>query len=118
MTTAVDNIIRNARGLSLAGTRITLYDLLDYLAKDWPPALIAHRLGLTNEQVNGALAYLAEHRDEVEAEYRQIVREASEIRHYWATRNESRLSALRDKPSDQSELRAKIQAQKARLGLT
>ena len=32
-------VVRTERGLSIAGTRITLYDVMDYLKADWPPKL-------------------------------------------------------------------------------
>ncbi len=33
-------IIRTERGLTIAGTRITLYDVMDYLKAQYPPKLI------------------------------------------------------------------------------
>lgn len=33
-------IIRTERGLTIAGTRITLYDVMDYLTSGWFPQLI------------------------------------------------------------------------------
>ena len=30
-------VVRTPGGLFIAGTRITLYDVMDYLAADWPP---------------------------------------------------------------------------------
>ena len=29
-------VVRTSRGLSIAGTRITLYDVMDYLTAGWP----------------------------------------------------------------------------------
>jgi hypothetical protein len=40
MTTTVNRrlaIIRTERGLTIAGTRITLYDVMDYLTAQYPP---------------------------------------------------------------------------------
>lgn len=31
-------VIRTSRGLSIAGTRITLYSIMDYLYAGWPPS--------------------------------------------------------------------------------
>jgi hypothetical protein len=39
-------VIRTERGLTIAGTRITLYDVLDYLYAGWPRKLIRDRLDL------------------------------------------------------------------------
>jgi hypothetical protein len=41
-------IVRRAdRGLCLAGKRVTLYLIMDYLTAGWPPHLIRHWLDLT-----------------------------------------------------------------------
>ncbi|NES01226.1 MAG: DUF433 domain-containing protein, partial [Symploca sp. SIO1B1] len=33
-------IIRTERGLTIAGTRITLYDIMDYVIEHYPPKFI------------------------------------------------------------------------------
>ena len=43
------SIILTERGLTIAGTRITLYDVMDYLKVQYPPKLIREKLGLNNE---------------------------------------------------------------------
>jgi uncharacterized protein (DUF433 family) len=48
-------VVRTERGLSIAGTRITLYDVLNYLKADWPANLIQHWLNLTEAQMVGVL---------------------------------------------------------------
>jgi uncharacterized protein (DUF433 family) len=50
-------IIRTERGLTIAGTRITLYDVMDYVTAEYPPKFIRGMLNLTDEQVNAALSY-------------------------------------------------------------
>ncbi len=55
MTLASDQqavIIRTERGLMIAGTRITLYDVMDYVTAQYPPQFIRGMLNLTDEQVN------------------------------------------------------------------
>ncbi|MUG91881.1 DUF433 domain-containing protein [Scytonema sp. UIC 10036] len=72
MTLAPDQqgaVIRTERGLTIAGTRITLYDVMDYLTERYPPEFIRAMLSLTDEQMNSALSYIDAHREEVEAEY-------------------------------------------------
>ena len=87
-------VMRTERGLSVIGTRITLYAILDYLHADWPPKLIQEWLNLSEAQMAGVLTYLAEHREEVETEYQEVVRRAAEIREYWDTRNRERFPGL------------------------
>jgi uncharacterized protein (DUF433 family) len=118
-TTTLTNIIRTSRGLTIAGTRITLYDVMDYVTPGWPPKLIRDRLNLTEEQIDGALAYIDAHRAEVEDEYQQVLREAAENRQYWEARNRERLAKLATQRSgtDHPELRRKLREEKARLGI-
>jgi uncharacterized protein (DUF433 family) len=49
-------IIRTERGLTIAGTRITVYDIMDYLNAGWTPKLIPGWLRLADEQLNAALS--------------------------------------------------------------
>ena len=54
-------IIRTERGLAISGTRITIYDVMDYLKAQYPPKLIREKLGLNDRQVDSALAYIETH---------------------------------------------------------
>lgn len=110
-------VVRTSRGLSIAGTRITLYALLDYLHAEWPPKLIQAWFSLTDTQMEEVLAYIAAHHDEVEREYRQVVRQAEETRRYWDERNRDRLARRPSTPltPDQAALQAKLQAWKDKV---
>jgi hypothetical protein len=44
-------VVRTGRGLSVAGTQITLYRVMDYIKADWPPKLIQAVLNLTDKQI-------------------------------------------------------------------
>jgi len=115
--TPQNTVVRTSRGLSIAGTRITLYDVMDYLTADWPPKLIQHWLNLTDQQIADVMEYIETNRAEVEAEYQLVLQQAEEIRQYWEARNRDRLAeiaALPPKPG-QEEIRAKLQAWKAKL---
>jgi hypothetical protein len=110
-------VIRTERGLSIAGTRITLYDVMDYVTACYPPKLIREKLCLTDEQVNVALAFIEENRALVEAEYQEVLQIAEENRQYWEERNRehfARIAQLPPKPGTEA-LWAKLQAWKARL---
>jgi uncharacterized protein (DUF433 family) len=110
-------IVRTERGLTIAGTRITLYDIMDYIKDDWPARLIEHRLNLTERQVADALGYIETHRTEVETEYQEVLKQAQEIRAYWEERNRERLMANGSHLhfSGQEQLWEKLQAHKARI---
>src|SRR5690348_17521941 len=87
-------------GLAISGTRITLYTILEYLHDQWPPDLIRDWLGLSERRIAGALAYITAHRDEVEAEYQQVLRESEENRRYWEERNRERLARSEEHTSE------------------
>ena len=110
-------VVETSRGLSIAGTRLTLYDIMDYLTADWPPELIRDWFDLTDEQTADVMDYIETHRAQVEAEYQLVLQQAEETRRYWEGRNEARLAkvaALPPKPG-QEEVRAKLAAWKATL---
>jgi phage terminase Nu1 subunit (DNA packaging protein) len=109
-------VVRTERGLSIAGTRITLAGVMDYVTEGWPPKLIRDWLNLTDEQIDGVMHYIATHRAEVEEEYRQVLADAEEERQYWETRNQEQAARLATLPpgSDNPEARAKLAAAKAK----
>jgi uncharacterized protein (DUF433 family) len=115
--TSQPTVIRTSRGLSIAGTRITLYSLLDYLHAGWPSHLIRDEFNLADHQMTEVMRYIETHRDEVEAEYQAVLQQAEENRRYWEARNKERLfrtAAPPPKPG-QEKLRAKLQAAKEKL---
>jgi uncharacterized protein (DUF433 family) len=110
-------IVRTERGLTIAGTRITLYDVMDYYKSHYPPKLIGDILSLTAQQVNDAFSYIEANRAEVEAEYQTVLEAAEEIRQYWEERNRERLAEISKLPPPPGREIAweKLQAQKAKL---
>jgi len=112
-------IIRTERGLTIEGTRITLYDVMDHLVAGWTPKLILHWLPLTEAQLNAALSYIDTNRTEVEAEYQTILEATQEMRKYWEDKNRERLAQITKLPPKpgQEELHAKLQAWKVKLRL-
>ncbi|NMG10271.1 DUF433 domain-containing protein [Brasilonema sp. UFV-L1] len=110
-------IIQTERGLTIAGTRITLYDVMDYVSAQYPPKFIRAMLSLTDEQMNAALSYIKAHRAEVEAEYQTILQEAEELRQYWEEQNRELFARIAAKPPTPGTeaIRAKLQAAKAKF---
>jgi uncharacterized protein (DUF433 family) len=113
-------VIRTERGLSVAGTRVTLYDVMDYVTAGWPPKLIRDRLNLTDQQVTDVMEYIDAHRPEVEAEYQHVLQEAEDARRYWEDLNRDRFERLAATPvdPDRKHLRAKLEEWKSRLDQT
>ncbi|HEX6819187.1 MAG TPA: DUF433 domain-containing protein [Ktedonobacterales bacterium] len=117
MDTDRSSIIRRPdKGLTISGTRVTLYALLDYIHAGWPDGEIRDWLNLTDEQLRGALEYIAEHRDEVEAEYQEVVRKAADRRRFWEERLRDHLT--RNPPpsptAEKAVLYAKLAEQRGR----
>lgn len=123
MTTVANEhptMIRTERGLSIAGTRITVYDVMEYVTAEWPPQLIRARLDLTDQQMTDVMSYIDLHRAEVEAEYQTVLQTAQEIRRYWEERNRERLAQIAAQPPKpgQEAIRKKLQAWKMKIEST
>lgn len=112
---ANNGIARTERGFVIAGTRITLYDVMGYVTAGYPAALIREKLHLAEPQVEAALDYIAAHRAEGEAEYRKVLAGAEENRAYWEARRPRRPELDGGStPAERAEaLRAKLARQAA-----
>ncbi|NJK27493.1 MAG: DUF433 domain-containing protein [Coleofasciculaceae cyanobacterium SM2_3_26] len=110
------SIIRTERGLTIAGTRITLYDVMDYVKAGYPQKFIGALFDLSEEQINAALAYIEANQTEVEAEYQQVLQEAEELRQYYEEQNRDRVTRIGTLPPPPGLEAAweKLQASKAR----
>ncbi|MEL7035642.1 MAG: DUF433 domain-containing protein [Cyanobacteria bacterium J06592_8] len=119
MTSGVNQqslIIRTERGLTIAGTRITLYDVMDYVTAQYPPKFIQGLFSLTEEQINAALDYIENNRAKVEAEYQQVLKETEELRQYYEQRNRElfvQIAAQSPKPGQEAAWE-KLRAAKAK----
>jgi len=110
-------IIRTERGLTIAGTRITLYQLMDYIHAGYPPNLLRHKFYITDQQFDAAISYIETYRAEVEAEYQIVLQQAEEIHQYWENRNRERfaqIATISSKP-EQEAIRAKLNTWKAKI---
>ncbi len=86
----------------IAGTRITVWNVLHHLENGWCQADIAEVLGLSFEQVRAAVDFIRLHQDEVMAVHRQLEARnergnSTEIRALAAQARAKRLSWLRDR---------------------
>lgn len=110
------SIIITERGLTISGTRITLYDVMDYVIAHYPPAFIQSLFDLTVEQLQVALDYIESHREIVEAEYQRVLQESNELRLYYQERNRERMAHIATLPPPPGMEAAweKLQAAKAR----
>lgn len=68
-----NGIIDRGRGPEIAGTRITVYDIWDYARVGHHHTYIAAVLGVSSRQVLLALDYIDKHKEEVLADYQEIL---------------------------------------------
>jgi uncharacterized protein (DUF433 family) len=109
-------IIRTERGLTISGTRLTLYDVMDFLKAEYSPKLIRNKFNLTDDQINAAMSYIEANRAQIETEYQQVLQTRTEIRSYWENRNRERFDriAMMPRKPGQEALWTKLEEQKVR----
>jgi uncharacterized protein (DUF433 family) len=76
-------IVESRRGPSIAGTRTTVFSVMDSLKSGHSRELIKQLFLISDEQLEAVLEYIAEHREEVEREYADIVRRSAERREFY-----------------------------------
>lgn len=79
-TTTEALVVETPRGPSLAGTRITVYSVMDLIKAGRSKRYIEQMMLLAPEQVEAVFEYVEEHREAVEAEYERILRSEAEAR--------------------------------------
>ena len=92
---------------------------MEALKADRPTSLIQELFRLSDEQMDGVLKYIAEHRSEVEAEYQEVLKNAERNRACWEERNRERLEAISKLPPSPGKeaLHAKLKKRKEELGM-
>lgn len=73
-------IVETSWGPTIVGRNIAIYALMEYLNGDIDRELIKGDFGLSDEQLDAALQYIADHREEVDRDYAEIVRYSEELR--------------------------------------
>jgi uncharacterized protein (DUF433 family) len=66
-------IINRGRGPEIAGTRITVYDVMDYYKHGWHRDQIAALFRLSSRDIQAAIDYIEARKEEVEEEYQKIL---------------------------------------------
>ena len=111
-------ITRTDRGLSIVGTRITLYDVMDYFPR-YPVQFIRDLFDLTEEQIMSAIDYIQMHSVEVANEYQQVVQDAQELQQYYDEKNRDLIARISTQPMKpgQEAIYAKLNAEKMKFGM-
>lgn len=85
-------VVRSERGLTVKGTRLTLYAIMDEIKENNSLKNIRDIYELTDGEMLDILDYIHLHRAEVEAEYQEVLRSSEESRRYWEERNRDRFA--------------------------
>jgi len=72
--------------------------VINYLKAEYPRKYIRDCFNFTDEQTDAILSYIETHREAVEAEYQEILRQAEEIRQYWEEYNRERFARIAAAP--------------------
>jgi hypothetical protein len=88
-------VIRISRGLSVNGSRLTLYDIRDYLKGEDSLKNVRDFFNLTDEEMLDILDYMYLNKEEFEKEYQKILQLAEEHRAYWEERNRDHMEKTR-----------------------
>ncbi|NES19230.1 MAG: DUF433 domain-containing protein [Symploca sp. SIO3E6] len=111
-------VARTKHGLAIAGTRITLYQFMDYIHAGYQRQRIREDFPqITDEQFDAAMSYIEANYAEVEAEYQIIVKEDKEVRQYWEERNSERFAQIATMPPKPGKeaIRVKLAAWKSQI---
>lgn len=92
-------VIRTGKGLTVNGTRLTLYLIRDSLIGDTSLKNVRDTYQLTDEEMLDVLDYIQLNKEEFEKEYEEIVKADEENRRYWEEKNH----ALMEKTREQRE---------------
>jgi uncharacterized protein (DUF433 family) len=76
-------IVETSRGPSIAGTRITVFSVMDSLKSEHSRDLIKQLFLISDEQLDAVLEYISAHRTQVEEEYAEIVRRSQHRRAFY-----------------------------------
>jgi uncharacterized protein (DUF433 family) len=109
-------IIRTERGLTIKGTRVTLYDILAHLEQNWSEEKVREWFGLKKEEMEDVLLFIADNREELEAEFAQILTNAENNRAFWEAIKKQKAGKLVEK-SEKKALYEKLKARQIELGI-
>jgi uncharacterized protein (DUF433 family) len=104
-------IINRGRGPEIAGTRITVYDVLDYLQAGWRYDQIAGLFRLPPDDIQTAIQYIEDHKEAVMTAYQQILARHRHVQ--YSPEVEAKLARNRQKVQEKlAEIRARHQAER------
>lgn len=104
-----ETVTRTDRGLTVKGSRLTLYSILDAMKDNNSLKNVRDIFELTDQEMLDVLDYIHLHKEEVEKEYQEVLVVAQKNKDYWQERNKEQLEST----YQQSEtVRAKLMEMK------
>jgi len=88
-------VVRTREGLMIMGTRLSLYDILDYVKQGWASDHIQKWFRLNPQQIFDIFEYIEHHQEQVEADYQQILQCREEQCQDWGERNRELLIKMK-----------------------
>ncbi|MCI0391188.1 MAG: hypothetical protein MOB07_20805 [Acidobacteria bacterium] len=79
MTTVIPLIEETARGPSIAGTRITIYSVMDCLKLGLSRNYAKASFRISDEELDAVIEYIEQHKEQVERDYERILRRSEEL---------------------------------------
>ncbi len=113
------HVERRGRNLYISGGRVTIYQIMDYLKAEWTRKQMQEMHSLSDIQIDNVLAFIDAHRELVEAEYQEVVRQCDERQRYWEDRNRDLIERVRSTPPspEHEALYRKLAEWRVRLGV-
>jgi uncharacterized protein (DUF433 family) len=79
LTTVIPLIEETPRGPSIAGTRITIYSIMDYLKLGLSRNYIKAAFRISDEEIDAVIEYIEQHKEQVNRDYERILRRSEEL---------------------------------------
>jgi uncharacterized protein (DUF433 family) len=78
LTAVIPLIEETPRGPSIAGTRITIYSIMDYLKPGLSRNYIKASFRISDEELDAVIKYIEQNKERVERDYKRILRRSEE----------------------------------------
>lgn len=88
---------RSDRGLCIIGTRIPVFDIMDYLNAGWTREMLLEYVAINEQQLQNALDFIERGGAELRAAHAVFNRKADEMEREWRERHEKHKAELKAK---------------------
>ncbi len=100
-------IVETRRGPAINGSRLTVFDIMDWLKHGRSPDFVQGWFHLPDDEMAIVMQYLRDHEAELEREYAEILVRAAAEEKYWRERNQDVLNQPPFPPPNEGIARAR-----------